>query len=303
MTEQTYSCNDVENLLEAALDGELPAVQAELVAEHLRTCPRCVASERERRSISHAVRMTLPHYQAPAELLARVRADIAAAAQDSQPARYSAMPFARSAPHGGKGSAFAYAASLVAVATLGWIANEEFHSRAAVPVASVGSPTVSAGASNRLDALSSADRVSNDVVTAHVRSLLPGHLTDVASTDQHTVKPWFSGKLDYSPLVANLDSAGFPLVGGRLDYVGRRPVAALVYKRRQHVINVFLWPSVPESDGPRTEHELVFNGYTMRCWAQNGMTYCAVSDVARADLTILERLYRSAAPETQAATR
>lgn len=119
------------------------------------------------------------------------------------------------------------------------------------------------------------------VLDAHLRSLQLTHLTDVASTDQHTVKPWFVGKLDFSPAVVDLASEGFPLVGGRLDVVGGRSVAALVYGRRKHVINVFVWPSEASDAGARSGGE---RGYAWIRWTRNGMRFWAVSDVAASDL-------------------
>jgi anti-sigma factor RsiW len=119
------------------------------------------------------------------------------------------------------------------------------------------------------------------VLDAHLRSLQLTHLTDVASTDQHTVKPWFVGKLDFAPAVVDLAAEGFPLVGGRLDVVGGRSVAALVYGRRKHVINVFVWPSAASDALPRPGAE---RGYAWIRWTRGGMRFWAVSDVAASDL-------------------
>src|ERR1041385_4098372 len=124
--------------------------------------------------------------------------------------------------------------------------------------------------------------MAQQVVASHVRSMLGEHLTDVASSDQHTVKPWFGGKLDLSPPVVDLTSQGFPLVGGRLDYLDRRPVAALVYRHSQHVINLFVWPEkTPVLTAAAPES---LQGYHLRHWRQGDLTFWAVSDVAAADL-------------------
>ena len=116
---------------------------------------------------------------------------------------------------------------------------------------------------------------------------LPEHLTDVASTDQHNVKPWFDGRLDYSPPVYDLAPNGFPLIGGRVDYVGSRAVAALVYQRRKHLINLFVWPSERTDEHAR---EITRQGYHMLHWTRAGMTYWAVSDLNGDELREFARL-------------
>jgi anti-sigma factor RsiW len=128
---------------------------------------------------------------------------------------------------------------------------------------------------------SASEMLAEQVVSSHIRSLQANQLSDVASSDQHTVKPWFSGKLDFAPVVKDLSIKGFPLVGGRLDYLDGRAVAALVYKRRQHTINLFVWPSQAPDSAPRS---FTIKGYNLVHWTHSQMAYWAVSDVNAKDL-------------------
>jgi anti-sigma factor RsiW len=137
---------------------------------------------------------------------------------------------------------------------------------------------------------SAGDVLAQEIVSNHVRSLMTDHLTDVPSSDQHTVKPWFNGKLDFSPMVKDLSQQGFSLTGGRLDYVGNRPVAALVYQRRQHSINLFVWPST--ASGERAPQASMQQGYNLIHWSDAGMTYWAVSDLNLAELQQFAQLLK-----------
>jgi anti-sigma factor RsiW len=128
----------------------------------------------------------------------------------------------------------------------------------------------------------------DEAVADHIRALQPGHLTDVLSTDQHTVKPWFDGRIDYAPPVRDFAAAGFPLVGGRLDYLGGRPVAALVYRRDKHLIDVFVRPSA----GAASPSARVFDGYNVVTWAAGGMWFEAVSDLNPTELREFAELWR-----------
>jgi anti-sigma factor RsiW len=132
--------------------------------------------------------------------------------------------------------------------------------------------------------------IAQDVVVSHVRALMGAHLFDVRSTDQHTVKPWFLGKLDFSPPVDDFAPLGFPLVGGRLDYVAGRPVAALVYQRRQHTINVFVWPAADSNEAPTDTRAL--RGFQVRHWTRDGMAFWAVSDLNDTELDQFSRALR-----------
>jgi anti-sigma factor RsiW len=131
------------------------------------------------------------------------------------------------------------------------------------------------------------EAVVEDVVDSHVRSLMANHLFDVQSTDQHTVKPWFLGRLDFSPPVVDLASIGFPLVGGRLDYLSGRPVAAIVYERRKHTINLFVSPAA--GSGSTSPSVRSLRGFHVHRWVRDGMTFWAVSDLNDAELTQFTR--------------
>ena len=136
--------------------------------------------------------------------------------------------------------------------------------------------------------ISERDEMLNQAVSSHVRSLMVQHLTDIASSDQHTVKPWFDGKLDFAPQAKDFTAQGFPLIGGRLDYLGGRPVAALVYQRNKHFINVFVWPAPIGEDGKlAVEHR---RGYSVVDRETGGFHYCLVSDLNERELEELAKL-------------
>jgi anti-sigma factor RsiW len=142
---------------------------------------------------------------------------------------------------------------------------------------------------------SNATLLADEITSAHVRSLQGDHLLDVVSTDQHTVKPWFNGKLDFSPTVIDFAGQGFPLVGGRLDYINHQTVAAIVYQRGKHMINVLVWPTHEGDDQTRSSQH---NGYNLITWARGGLKYSAVSDLNSQELSQLAELLRGGGPTT-----
>jgi anti-sigma factor (TIGR02949 family) len=241
--EGTVECREVEGRLGAYLDGELDPAVSTSVRDHAETCAACRQRLANLESVGRMVRRA-PYYQAPDALRARV------AQVRGRSAATSHLP--------------------------GWAA-------AAVIVVSLTGSIVFVRSSTRAArAVDAVDAVAQEVVSGHVRALMGEHLFDVRSTDQHTVKPWFLGKLDFSPPVTDLAQAGFPLTGGRLDYVAGRPVAALVYTRGQHTINLFVWPEA--SDAAHSPDARAIRGFHVRHWTHAGMSYWAVSDVNDADL-------------------
>ena len=260
-------CNETQRLLDAYVDNELDLSGALEVEEHLARCPVCAAEERGLRDLQETARAQLTRYPMPPELEARLFAALRA----GQPAASAAAE---------KGSAAAQRSARPARRAWRWAALAPAAAAAALVIV----------AAPRMWPRPSETSVEDAVIGAHVRSLLANHLTDVASSDQHTVKPWFQGKLDYSVSVKDWASEGFPLVGGRLDYVEDAPAAALVYKRAQHVINLFVWPSKRGNDGP--VQRLSRRGYGAYRWSTEGMSYWAVSDVNDADLKTFVELAR-----------
>lgn len=152
---------------------------------------------------------------------------------------------------------------------------------------------LSSGTTWYITAADRQDQLAEDVVDSHLRSLQADHLIDVVSSDQHTVKPWFDGKLDLSPPVVDLAAQGFPLVGGRLDYLEDHPVAALVYRHKNHVINVFVWTHKPGGFTPPPPAEI--HGYNLRHWQQGDFTFWAVSDVETDALDEFVKDFKTAA--------
>jgi anti-sigma factor RsiW len=246
--------NCSRDLIEAYLDEELDSGRVSSIEEHLCGCRSCSEAYSRFRAQKANIRSIAPYYTAPPQLQQAVRKALRqAAADDAQPAGGS--PTWRW---------LAIAATVLLAVSVSWIMRPSSR------------PTPEA------------DPLAENIVSDHIRSLIGTHLLDVPSSDQHTVKPWFNGKLDFSPEVKDFASQGFPLIGGRLEYLMDRPVAALVYKRRQHVINVFTWPAASTA---KTERPFARNGYVALHWNHGSMTFWAVSDISSMELSQFESLY------------
>jgi mycothiol system anti-sigma-R factor len=242
------SCQETQGLIHGYIDGELDLVRSIEIERHIEGCEACARAYRTQQELKKALHATPLRFNAPQDLRRRIQSSLRRAGQaDPEPRVFHWLPTLRWA------GAMAAMALLV---VLGW------------SLARVSRPP------------SGDDLVAQEVLASHVRSLMANHLADVPSTDQHTVKPWFNGKLDFSPPVKDLATDGFPLVGGRLDYLENRPVAALVYQRRKHYINLFIWPSSEDS----AQRMVMRQGYNMIHWTRSGMTYWAASDVNSSEL-------------------
>ena len=247
------NCQQVQALIHAHHDGELDAANTLQVDQHLADCPPCFALSRNLGAVRAVLHDDALRFRAPAELRRKIRTTLADATRATEDATRVQRPWWRIA---------LAAAALTAV----FFAFQFWPSR-------------------------SEDRLLAEITSSHVRSLMAAHLTDVASGDQHTVKPWFDGKLDFAPPVKDLRDSGFPLLGGRLDYLAARPVAALVYSRQKHLINLFVWPETQADAAPRAAER---NGYHLIRWSAQGMIFCAVSDLNEKELMDFARLLSGA---------
>lgn len=239
-------CDDAGLLLHAYLDDELDAAESAAIARHLNECASCKARYETYAIMQKALSEPSLYHRAPDALKARWTTPPAVATVTPLPTRRRA-PLALATAAG-----FAAAMLISAPTWMHW-----------------------------LPARGNDNAIVAQAISGHVRSLQGEHLMDVVSTDQHTVKPWFEGKLDFSPRVKDLAGEGFPLVGGRLDALEGHSVAALVYKRRLHVINLFQWPSDGAASGQVVAQE---HGFTVIRWSGDGMRYVAISDVNEGDL-------------------
>ncbi len=256
------SCDDARILMHAHLDGELELGRDLEVQRHLADCVRCGAEFQSMRAMRSRLGESAFRFEAPPELLQQVRA---------------AIPSTQSRP-------------AITASRRRWPASRI--TRVAVPLGVAAMLAILI--IPRIAPHDHAASVSDEVVSSHVRSLMASHLTDVASTDRHTVKPWFNGKLDFSPTVVDFAKDGFPLIGGRLDYIGRRAVAALVYQHGKHIINVFMWPSA--GDVTSAERIGKKHGYNVEQLIVAGMNCWIVSDLNQDELNKFAELLNRGSP-------
>jgi mycothiol system anti-sigma-R factor len=247
-------CEEARSRLDAYLDGELAAAERAPLRDHLADCAQCGPEAAALARLREGIRRSAPNYRAPEALRSRLRLALRREAAAEAPTASRTPGW------------LAYAASLLLAVAVG------------------------SGGTFLVVGERQQDAVVAEVFDSHLRSLLGTHLTDVASSDQHTVKPWFAGRSDVSPPAVDLAAEGFPMVGGRLDLIAGKPVPALVYKRREHVINVFVLPAT-KGNGAEA---LTRRGYTLRRWNESDLSFWAVSDASPSELAVFERLFRTA---------
>jgi anti-sigma factor RsiW len=263
-------CHALHALLDGYVDGELDLSHNLEIEQHLLDCPACAGAVQGRQALRESLQTAGLRFHPAASLGQRVRAALRDAVPDrpappSRPRRWRQLAVT---------SSWALAGALAAGALV----------------------AVSVWALSHLPrGPAASDRLAGEVVASHIHSLMADHLLDVKSSDRHEVKPWFidQAKLDYSPPVRDLDKQGFKLKGGRIDYLDHRPVAAVVYQRRKHRINLFVWPASSGTSAEVREEER--QGFRLIHWTEGGMTYWAVSDLNGEELREFVREVRAAA--------
>lgn len=261
------TCEESIKLVDGYLDGELDVITNQQIEQHLSACAKCQSIFQMQETLATTIKSAAPYYTAPAELRRRIHSSLLEE-NNSSPKRTGIADNRQHLetvifPSQWNWLGLAAAILLVAITLFNFLPR---------------SPRL--GHNQFLVA---------QLIASHARSLMANHLTDVVSSDQHTVKPWLDAKLDFAPGVYDLTGDGFPLIGGRLDYLENRPVAALVYQRRKHFINLFVWPLRSEKS-PATE-TLEQDGYHLVHWIDSDLNYWAVSDVSEKDLQEFKELF------------
>jgi anti-sigma factor RsiW len=269
------NCEEATTLMDGYLDGELDPITNQAIEQHLRECQDCDQAYKIHGSLIRAIGSATPYYKAPAGLRERIQSSLREevaerpmrnVAPDAQPL----FPTKQRQPQ-----------TILWHTSWNWLALA-----AAVIFAAIIALTLVP----RLQRPGADQFLATQLIASHVRSLMANHLTDVASSDQHTVKPWLDARLDFAPPVVDLSQQGFPLVGGRLDYLDNRPVAALVYQRRKHFINLFIWRDGAAAD--KTMKTISRQGYHLLHWPDSEFSYWAVSDVSEKDLQEFKQLFQ-----------
>jgi mycothiol system anti-sigma-R factor len=273
------NCEEATKLMDGYLDGELDPITSQTIEQHLRDCRKCEQAYEAHTALAHAISRGAPYYKAPAELRQRVQSSL----RDAVGVRASRS--AARENHASLTSRWAKRRPVLPEIPWNWLALA-----AAIILAAI----IASSFLPRLRPPTSDQFLATQLIASHVRSLMADHLTDVASSDQHTVKPWLDTKLDFAPPVVDLSSEGFPLIGGRLDYLDNRPVAALVYGRRKHFINLFVWPAA--SDEAKAPKTITREGYQLLHWADSDFNYWAVSDVNVNDIQLFKQQFETRTP-------
>jgi anti-sigma factor RsiW len=252
------NCQQAKLLIDPYADGELEAAAILELERHLQGCPCCAPAWRNLQNLKKTLKQDALYFTAPDELRRRIKSALPSPADAAPPRPAWNWNWLTTVMAGAAAACLA----LLLTVTLARPPAEQ-------PLA-------------------------REIVSSHIRSLMASHVMDVVSTDQHTVKPWFNGKLDFSPPVKNLAAQEFPLIGGRLDYIGGRSVAALVFQRHKHVINLFIWPA-KEKDSPPVSSTPI-QGYNMIHWSGAETAFWAVSDLNEKELMEFVQDYTAAAP-------
>jgi len=275
------ACGHDKLSIHALIDGELDAANTAAIEARITACPECAAEASEVEALRGALRIPGARLTASASLRRQLRdGRIPTGSVRMQNAAKSSGPVRAPSRRAKAKPRFPLAAIAVAFPAFGMLAVVAL---SLIPHAAVEDP------------------LTGELIADHVRSLQAEHLTDVRTSDRHVVKPWFNGRLDFAPPVTDLKAQGFPLAGGRMDYVNHRAVAAVVYKRGEHAINLFVWPETGETTSGTVSAR---DGYTVRHWRAQGMSFYAVSDVNPDDLAQFETaLEGKAAPPPPSSPR
>jgi anti-sigma factor RsiW len=270
------NCEEATKLMDGYLDGELDPVTSQTIEQHLRECHKCDQVYKTHGSLIRAIGNATPYFKAPAALRERIQSSLReeiAARPTRNVVRDSQVLFRRRQPE---------LRTILLGTPWNWLA---------LAAAIIFAAIIALNLMPRLQRPGNDQFLATQLIASHVRSLMANHLTDVASSDQHTVKPWLDAKLDFAPAVVDLSSEGFPLIGGRLDYLDNRPVAALIYQRRKHFINLFVWPAAP--DATRAPKTITRQGYQLVHWVDSDFNYWAVSDVNEKDLEAFKQQFEA----------